>query len=86
MRKRGILELYVDDQFILRETREIWQRMGGRRSDVPGAAMRGGSGLLQVLTWTPLVIDDLRLEGTLLEAWKKDKAEEEADRKASKDN
>lgn len=77
VRKRDEIELFVNGASVFKQKKEEFGSMGGRRSDVPGTAMRSGSGRLQILSWTPVVIDDLKLQGTLLKAWKKQKAEEE---------
>ncbi|MDJ0520619.1 MAG: serine/threonine-protein kinase [Planctomycetota bacterium] len=67
-RLRGQLRLFVDDELILTRRKESWAQRGARSES--NRRMRNGSGRIQILTWTPLRIDDLRLEGKISERWK----------------
>ena len=65
---RGQISLYVDDVLKLQRARASWIERGSCRES--NKRIRNGSGKIQILTWTPLVIDDLRLEGKISEKWK----------------
>jgi len=67
-RLRGQMSLFVDDELILRKSKASWEQRGAQSDSNP--KIRNGSGRIQILTWTPLVIDDLRLEGKISEHWK----------------
>lgn len=66
-RVRDVVTLLVDGQEILRRQKTSWAERGGHSPSNP--RVRNGSGRLQILTWTQLVIDDLRITGTPTEAW-----------------
>jgi hypothetical protein len=70
-RRGGRIALSVDGKEIASEERPEWARIG---------AGRGGSGRIQILTWTPQAIDNLRLSGRVKESWRKERRDEEARR------
>ena len=45
-----------------------WARIG-KKSDQQ-KRVSGGTGLIQILTWTPQAIDNLKLSGVVLERWR----------------
>ncbi|MHC5010296.1 MAG: hypothetical protein ACYTG6_05005, partial [Planctomycetota bacterium] len=67
-RDRGRITLYVDDEEIASAERPSWAEHG-RTSD-RDRRVRGGTGLLQIVTWTPAAVDNVELAGVLLEAWR----------------
>ncbi len=68
VRDRGQMLLYVNDELIVQKTKAKWAQRGG--SSDSNRRIRQGSGRIQILTWTHLVIDDLVLEGKVSERWK----------------
>lgn len=76
VRERARLSLFVADPkrdkdyvLIATETRPEWANRGKDSERV--RSMSRGTGVVQLLTWTPVAIDNLRLEGTLKESWLK---------------
>ncbi len=67
VRQRERLELHVDGELIVERSEPAWAERGGTSDLEP--RMRNGSGRIQVLTWTPAAIDDLRITGTLRPSW-----------------
>ncbi|MDF1701220.1 MAG: serine/threonine-protein kinase [Planctomycetota bacterium] len=73
-RDRNFVRLFVDDKLVIeRENHEFTTR--GLTSEVARKKIRHGSGLLQLLTWSPLIIDDLTVRGTIREGWKRARRE-----------
>jgi len=68
-RLRSRMRLFVNDELIVERTRSSWADRGGHSDS--NKRVRQGSGRIQILTWTPLVIDDLVLEGKVSERWKR---------------
>jgi tRNA A-37 threonylcarbamoyl transferase component Bud32 len=71
VRTRGTIELWVDGELIAQKSETIWTHVGGT-SDIDPKTRRG-SGRIQILTWTPMAIDDLVLEGTVRKSWRERK-------------
>ena len=69
VRIRGQVSLFVNDELIVQKTKARWAQRGGTSDS--NKRIRQGSGRIQILTWTHLVIDDLVLEGKVSETWKK---------------
>ena len=67
-RERDTLRLIVDGEQIVQQKNPRWDGTGKHR--VSGDRFRNGSGLLQILTTTPLAIDDLILEGMVRPKWR----------------
>ncbi len=68
LRERGRITLSVDGEVVASQEDASWARIG-RKSDRE-KRIRGGTGLIQILTWTPQAIDDLKLSGVVLERWR----------------
>jgi hypothetical protein len=68
VRDRGRITLFVDGREIASAQRTEWQTRG-RASDID-RLVRGGTGRIQILSWTPVAIDDLTITGTILERWR----------------
>jgi hypothetical protein len=68
VRQRGKMTLFVDDREIRSEEQAEWATRG--RSSDREKGIRGGTGRIQILTWTPQAIDDLRLSGVVMERWR----------------
>ena len=68
LRERGRLTLTVNGKVVTSAEDASWARIG-RKSDRE-KRIRGGTGLIQILTWTPQAIDDLKLSGVVLERWR----------------
>lgn len=71
VRDQGSLTLFVNDSQIARKQVSEWARVG-HYSDRNPKIRATGSGRVQVLTWTPQAIDDLRLTGYVLERYRAD--------------
>ena len=71
VRDQGSLTLFVNDTQITRRESADWARIG-RYSDRNKKIRGTGTGLIQLLTWTPQAIDDLRLTGYVLERYRAD--------------
>ncbi len=67
-RERGRLSLFVDDHLVAREEKEPWARIG-KQSD-KDHRVRGGTGLIQIWTWTPQAIDDLEITGAVRDEYR----------------
>ena len=67
-RDRNYMRVFVNDTLAYEGENHRWAQVGAT-SELDGN-VRNGSGRLQILTWTPMVIDDLVLRGTIREAWK----------------
>ena len=57
-----------DGELVIERENHRWTTVGAH-SELD-RKVRNGSGRIQVLTWTPMVIDDLVLRGTIREGWK----------------
>ena len=64
----GKVGLWIDGRLVIERERTSWASRG--ESSPTNERVRNGSGRLQILTWTPIVLDDLRFVGTLTERWK----------------
>lgn len=71
VRDRGRITLFVDDRQVASAERGDWTRIG-RTSDRDRNIRGKGTGLLQILTWTPQAIDNLRLKGIVLDRYRAD--------------
>ncbi len=67
-RDRNYMRLFVGGRLVFQGENHRWSKVGGR-SEIDGG-IRNGSGRIQILSWTPVYLDDLVLTGTLREAWK----------------
>ena len=67
-RDRNFLRLIVGGTTVYEGENHHWSKVGATSEIDPG--IRNGSGRIQILTWTPMQIDDLVLTGTLREGWK----------------
>ncbi len=64
-RRPGEIALFVNDKLVAERAEEAWKGIGhATDADQP---MRGGTGLIQLWTWTPMSIDDLAVSGVVLE-------------------
>jgi len=71
VRDGGRIALHVDDRLVLESPEHAqWARIG-KDSDRNPKIRNTGTGLIQILTWTPQAIDDLRLKGFVLERYRK---------------
>jgi hypothetical protein len=68
VRNRGELSLSVDGELVVQRHETSWEQKGAESEIDP--KVRNGSGRIQILTWTPMAIDDLRLEGRVREGWR----------------
>jgi hypothetical protein len=75
-RERGTITLSVNGKVVASETRTEWARFG------TGAGMVNGTGAVQILTWTPLAIDDLTLTGMVKSRWIADQQKKDRDEQA----
>ncbi len=78
-RLRSRMRFYVNDELIVERTKTSWADRGAHSDS--NKRIRQGSGRIQILTWTPLVIDGLVLEGKVSERWKRHRQTERASRK-----
>jgi hypothetical protein len=76
VRERGKITLIVDNVVVAAETREEWSRIG---SGLPGSGISNGTGLIQILTWTPMAIDDLTFHGTVKRSWMDEQERKDAE-------
>ncbi|MDA1194979.1 MAG: serine/threonine-protein kinase [Planctomycetota bacterium] len=67
-RDREFMRLYVGGKLVLERSNLEWAMRGARSER--DRKIRNGSGRLQILSWSPMVIDDLTVRGTVTEAWK----------------
>lgn len=95
VRDGGSIELHVADlnalraaggadgayRLMIRKRDRKWDHLGVR-SDASDR-VRGGTGMLQILSWTEVEIDNLHLEGRLRPSWRKAR---EADDRRAKEN
>ena len=58
-----------------------WRGMGTFSDRRP--TMRRGTGLLQLLTWTPLIVEELRIGGVLQRRWRSDREQALRDQQAA---
>ena len=83
LRELDRLRLYVDDRLVGEMQHADWGNVGtysDRRSD-----MSHGTGRIQLLTWTPLVVDDVAMVGTPSRRWIADSRRDLARRKKASD-
>ena len=83
LREPGKLSLWVGDDLIVQRVNSQWITRGGRSEIDP--KVRNGSGRIQILTWTPLAIDDLMLEGRVMKRWRQTREREMQERKKQQD-
>ena len=71
-RDRDRLALYVDGKLIAEQTRPKWARIG-TGSNQTDSSLRPelASGLIQILSWTPIKVESIRVRGVVLDAWRK---------------
>ncbi len=71
-RDRARLALFVDGKLIAERTNPKWARIG-TGSNLSDAQMRAAlaSGMLQLLSWTPIKVESVRVQGVILDAWRK---------------
>ena len=62
------MRFFVDGKLILERKKPSWASRG--RASPTDPHIRNGSGRLQILTWTPVAIDDLEFIGTPTQRWK----------------
>ena len=67
-RERDVLRLVVDDKLIVQKRNIRWGHTGKHLE--AGDGFRNGSGMIQILSTTPLSIDDLVIEGTVTKNWR----------------
>ncbi len=67
------LQLFVDDGLVAEHAVDAWKEIGTRSDRV--RTMRLGTGRISLLSWTPLLIDDIVLRGVVQQGWR---AEREA--------
>ena len=60
--------LVVDGELVVQKREAAWAERGRNRK--PGGDFRNGSGMLQILTLTPLAIENLELEGRVSDTWR----------------
>ena len=89
VRELDRMRLYVDGRMVAEMQEKSWGKVG-TNSDIR-KEMSHGTGRLQLLTWTPLIVSEITLKGTLSRRWEKDRrahldaeaeAKAEAERKA----
>jgi serine/threonine-protein kinase len=68
VRERGKITLFVDDQEIASAEHTEWREVGATSDRDP--TVRRGTSRIQILAWTPQAIDDLQMEGVVLEQWR----------------
>ncbi len=83
VRDTNFMTLYVDDKKVYEGENLSWRERG--RSSPTDKRIRNGSGRIQILTWSPLLLDDLRVRGTITDAWRDARraAVAESDKKAA---
>ncbi len=85
IRLRGEMQFWVDGELIARKHDADWTHRGDH-SDIDRKFTRGGSGLIQILTWTPTAIDNLSIEGTVMKTWRRHQKMRVDARNAAKQN
>ncbi len=65
---KGVAEPTFQNVYTIQ--RSEWRKVGSGTQRA-GLRMSKGTGLLQILTWTPMIIDDLRLTGAIHPAWRR---------------
>jgi eukaryotic-like serine/threonine-protein kinase len=75
-RDKGTITLFVNGHKVTSETRTEWARFG------TGAGMVNGTGNIQILTWTPVAIDDLTFTGMVKSRWLADQQKKDKDEAA----
>ncbi|MEZ6007915.1 MAG: protein kinase [Planctomycetota bacterium] len=73
VRQLDRLELYVDGRIVATHREPRWAELGTRSDRDRG--MRHGTGRISLLTWTPVLVDDIVLRGVVQQGWR---AEREA--------
>jgi hypothetical protein len=68
VRERGRVSLYVRDKLIDSREEPEWALRGATSDSNPRIQM--GTGRIQIWTWTPIAIDDLRISGRVLDRWR----------------
>ncbi len=69
VREGGTITLFVENREVDSASSEKWAQIG-RISDASPRGRRPGTGLIQILAWTPQGIDNLRVQGTVLERYR----------------
>ena len=70
VRSGGRLTLSVNDREVLSSPERPDWAARGQRSD-RDKSIHGGTGLIQILTWTPQALDNLEVSGVVLERFKR---------------
>ncbi|MFV1958208.1 MAG: protein kinase [Planctomycetota bacterium] len=68
VRDRGRITFFVDGREVASRERQAWAHWGGASDRDP--KIRSGTGLIQILTWTPQAIDNLTVSGIVLKRWR----------------
>jgi hypothetical protein len=69
VRDRGEILFEVDGEEIVRRREAGWEQRGDHSGI--DKRIRHGSGRIQILTWTPMAIDNLSIEGRVMDRWRR---------------
>ena len=76
VREVSKMSLFVDDRLVAQMSRSEWGNVGTNSDLERTKHMKYGTGRIQLLTWTPLLVYDVAMTGKLNRRWLQDRRAE----------